>query len=59
VTAKWEEGQRRGVIGSPHFFVGSSGYFCPALDITRVGGKLQIRPDLATLERVLVSATQG
>jgi len=59
VTAEWEEGRRRGVIGSPHFFIGASNYFCPTLHITRVDGRLQIRPDLATLERVLVSATEG
>jgi predicted DsbA family dithiol-disulfide isomerase len=33
VTADYEEGQRRGVQGSPHFFVGSDGFFCPALDL--------------------------
>jgi hypothetical protein len=59
VTAEWEEGRRRGVIGSPHFFIGASNYFCPTLHIARVDGRLQIRPDLATLERVLVSATEG
>lgn len=33
VTADYEEGKRRGVKGSPHFFVGSDGFFCPALDL--------------------------
>jgi predicted DsbA family dithiol-disulfide isomerase len=33
VTADFEDGKRRGVRGSPHFFVGSDGFFCPALDL--------------------------
>jgi 2-hydroxychromene-2-carboxylate isomerase len=56
VTAEWEEGQRRGVVGSPHFFVGGSGYFCPALDISRVDGELRVRPDVEALERMLAAA---
>lgn len=35
VIDDWHEGQRRGVIGSPHFFCGDLQGFCPALDITR------------------------
>lgn len=35
VVADWHEGQRRGVIGSPHFFCGSVEAFCPSLDISR------------------------
>ncbi len=35
VTADYEDGRRRGVTGSPHFFVGSDGFFCPALDLGR------------------------
>ena len=45
VRADWEEGRRRGVIGSPHFFVGSQAFFCPALVIERVGGRLHITRD--------------
>jgi predicted DsbA family dithiol-disulfide isomerase len=33
IVADYEEGKRRGVKGSPHFFVGSDGFFCPALDL--------------------------
>ena len=44
VIADWEEGKRRGVRGSPEFFVKGRGYFCPTLDITRVGGQLAHRP---------------
>ncbi len=35
VVADWHEGQRRGVLGSPHFFCGYSDAFCPSLDITK------------------------
>ena len=36
VRADWEEGQARGVIGSPHFFTDDGeSRFCPALDISR------------------------
>ncbi len=35
VLDDWHEGQRRGVIGSPHFFCGSVEAFCPSLDISR------------------------
>ena len=41
-----EEGRVRGVIGSPHFFTPSGGFFCPSLDISRdAEGHLQIQPD--------------
>lgn len=42
VRADWGEGQGRGVIGSPHFFLAGQGYFCPVLDISREGGRLRI-----------------
>ncbi len=35
VLADWHEGQRRGVLGSPHFFCGGADVFCPSLDITK------------------------
>jgi hypothetical protein len=38
------EGRRRGVIGSPHFFVADRSWFCPALDVHRdPGGRLAVR----------------
>jgi predicted DsbA family dithiol-disulfide isomerase len=49
----WREGRRRGVQGSPHFFVGDEGFFCPTLKITRVADRLQIDNDDATLEAFL------
>jgi len=35
VRHDWEEGKARGVVGSPHFFNGSVGVFCPSLQLTR------------------------
>jgi predicted DsbA family dithiol-disulfide isomerase len=45
VLADLELGRSLGVIGSPHFFVGGEGFFCPSLDIERVDGRLEIRVD--------------
>ena len=42
VHDEWNEGKQRGVIGSPHFFVGDHSFFCPTLDITRVDGHLHV-----------------
>jgi 2-hydroxychromene-2-carboxylate isomerase len=41
----WQEGQRRGVVGSPHFFIDDHAFFCPTLEINRVDGHLQIEFD--------------
>ena len=36
VRADWDEGKRRGVVGSPHFFTPDGGsWFCPGLAISR------------------------
>jgi len=36
VRADWDEGKRRGVVGSPHFFnPDGGGWFCPGLAISR------------------------
>ena len=45
VLAEWAEGRRRGVVGSPHFFVGDAGFFCPTLQIDRQDGHRRIRID--------------
>jgi predicted DsbA family dithiol-disulfide isomerase len=45
IFADWEEGRSRGVLGSPHFFVDGEGFFCPSLEITRVGDHLRISTD--------------
>jgi 2-hydroxychromene-2-carboxylate isomerase len=45
VQADYAEGRVRGVIGSPHFFVGKEGFFCPTLAIERTDGRLSISFD--------------
>ena len=45
VMADWREGEQRGVIGSPHFFVGRDDYFCPSLDIHHAEGGFDVRFD--------------
>lgn len=35
VLDEWREGEGRGVLGSPHYFVGGEGWFAPMLDISR------------------------
>ena len=58
VLASWEEGRGRGVIGSPHFFASDGNFFCPALDIKRVDGHLQMSPKVDVFE-AFVAATIG
>ena len=49
-------GQARGVQGSPHFFVGDAGYFCPTLEITHTEGRLDIRFDPANFDSFMTAA---
>ena len=56
ILTDWHEGRRRGVLGSPHFFIGGEGFFCPALTITRVGGRLHIVSDHAGFRTFLAQA---
>ena len=56
VFDEWEEGQRRGVEGSPHFFCKGMDSFCPSLDISRERhGNTRIRLDRARLDRFLAA----
>jgi predicted DsbA family dithiol-disulfide isomerase len=55
VRADWSEGQDRGVIGSPHFFVGGRGFFCPSLEIRHEGGRFDVRFDDAALDDFLAT----
>jgi len=56
VEGDWRRGRERGVIGSPHFFAGETSLFCPALDISRVGGELRIADMKSRLDALLVPA---
>ena len=52
----WHDGQARGVVGSPHFFLATGDFFCPTLDIARVDGQLRISTSHDSLERFLGAA---
>lgn len=56
IVADLEEGRRRGVEGSPHYFVGDVGFFCPALEIAKVGDHLRITSDPVAFESFLSQA---
>lgn len=56
VEASLAAGKARGVVGSPHFFTDSGGFFCPALDIKRVDGHLVIKPDIKAFEEFVTTA---
>ena len=45
VDRDWQAGQRRGVEGSPQFFVGERTWFCPSLIINHDDGRFTIRRD--------------
>lgn len=48
VQHDYDDGRRRGVQGSPHFFVGDDGFFCPTLDLGHdADGHLTARFDSA------------
>lgn len=51
VDADRAEGERRGVRGSPHYFCGDEGFFCPQLDIDHEGGELHVAFDRHGFER--------
>jgi hypothetical protein len=51
VLADHAEGERRGVIGSPHFFIGGGGFFCPSLNVHRDdSGLLHVEMDTAAFD---------
>ncbi len=57
VLADLDEGKRRSVTGSPHFFTASGGFFCPALDIHRgTDGHLQIAFDPDGFDQFIAAA---
>lgn len=59
VDAALAEGKRRGVVGSPHFFADGQDFFCPALDIRRIDGRLKITPDVSAFEQFLQTCLKG
>jgi predicted DsbA family dithiol-disulfide isomerase len=55
VQADYDAGRVRGVQGSPTFFVGGEGWFCPTLNITKVGESLEIEFDHDAFEAFVAS----
>jgi predicted DsbA family dithiol-disulfide isomerase len=55
VLRDYEEGRRRGVRGSPEFFLDGRGWYCPSLHIENVDGTLRIEPDLEAVESFLTA----
>lgn len=45
VAADHVDGVARGVIGSPYFFAGDTGFFCPAFNVSRDDGGFHVVPD--------------
>ncbi|MCC6226549.1 MAG: DsbA family protein [Microthrixaceae bacterium] len=52
VTADWDAGRARGVIGSPHFFGDGWDLFCPSLSITREEGCLHVERAVSRFEEL-------
>jgi predicted DsbA family dithiol-disulfide isomerase len=55
VLADYEDGRRRGVRGSPEFFLDGRGWYCPSLQIEKVGEDLRIQPDVEQIEEFLAA----
>jgi predicted DsbA family dithiol-disulfide isomerase len=55
VLADWHEGVERGVVGSPHFFVGDTNVFCPALTISHHDGRFDIEVSTAGFEEFMAA----
>lgn len=57
VAADYAEGQRRGVRGSPDFWLGDTEFFCPSLDLSRAdNGDLVAHFDPEGLSRFVAAA---
>jgi 2-hydroxychromene-2-carboxylate isomerase len=57
VMADYEEGKRRHVAGSPHFFTADGSFFCPSLQIEHgAHGALDVTFDVVGFQRFLASA---
>ena len=50
VTAEYEDGRRRGVVGSPHYFIEGRDVFCPSLDVSKPDGTMRVRFDREQFE---------
>ena len=59
VEADYAEGRRRGVRGSPHFFLDGDDVFCPSLEIAHDAQRLRIEFDQRGFDRFAQRALQG
>jgi predicted DsbA family dithiol-disulfide isomerase len=57
VLDEWSDGGDRGVVGSPHFFVGGEGWFCPGLDISHDELGFRIVADDRALDTLIERAS--
>ena len=55
VLRDYEDGRRRGVRGSPEFFLDGRGWYCPSLHIEKIDDTLRIEPDLEAVEAFLAA----
>jgi hypothetical protein len=53
------DGEARGVLGSPHYFVDGAGFFCPALHIDHLDGALVVQPDPAAFDEFVARCIDG
>ena len=56
IRTDWERGKARNVQGSPHFFVGDRGWFCPSLDISHDGQRFDVQVADATMRNFYAAA---
>jgi predicted DsbA family dithiol-disulfide isomerase len=57
VFDEWREGEQRGVLGSPHYFLGGEGWFCPTLDISRDDAGFHITENVVARDMLLERAS--
>lgn len=55
----WREGRDRNVVGSPYFFTGSAGWFCPSLSIDHDDAGYAISVDVDGFEAFLTTVFDG
>ncbi|MCL4422412.1 MAG: DsbA family protein [Actinobacteria bacterium] len=56
VEVDYSEGKKRGVKGSPQFFIDQEGYFCPTLNISAEANHLRVSFDYVRFEEFLKRA---
>lgn len=57
VLEEWSDGGNRGVVGSPHFFIGGEGWFCPGLDISHDERGFRVAADDGALDTLIERAS--